>query len=399
MLVPKLRFKEFKDDWIKNKLGEIGVFKNGISKSEKYFGHGYKFVNLQDIFGKNEIKNGDYQLVEVSPKELDEYKLNIGDVLFVRSSVKPSGVGLTSVVTEKMIDTVYSGFIIRFREIYNILNLKFKKYCFYTDNFRKEVLKRSSSSANTNINQDNLSVLPIYYPSKIEQEKIANFLSLLDKKIELQQRKIDTLKIYKKGLIDKIYKEKLKMIKEVELKKYAYLQGGYAFKSELFSKKGIPIIRIANIVENRVNLKDIVFYDNKNSIDSKFEINIGDMLIAMSGANTGKIGIYKENIKSYLNQRVGKIVLKRKDINYSYLYFLFESSSYNIQLNSKLVAGAQPNISPSDIESLKFKIPSIELQVNIAEMVMNINKKIYIEENRIQELNKLKKGLLQKMFI
>ena len=54
MLVPKLRFKEFKDDWIKNKLGEIGVFKNGISKSEKYFGHGYKFVNLQDIFGKNE---------------------------------------------------------------------------------------------------------------------------------------------------------------------------------------------------------------------------------------------------------------------------------------------------------------------------------------------------------
>ena len=58
LLVPKLRFKGFKDEWKKDSLGKIGELKNGISKSKKYFGHGYKFVNLQDIFGKNEIKNG-----------------------------------------------------------------------------------------------------------------------------------------------------------------------------------------------------------------------------------------------------------------------------------------------------------------------------------------------------
>lgn len=191
----------------------------------------------------------------------------------------------------------------------------------------------------------------------------------------------------------------MKTIKEGEIKKYVYLQGGYAFKSELFSKKGIPIIRIANINESIVDLKDIVFYDREISIDSKFEINTGDILIAMSGATTGKIGIYKETMKSYLNQRVGKIVLKRKDIIYSYLYFLFELSSYNMQLNTKLVAGAQPNISPSDIETLKFKVPSTEMQEHIANMAMNINKKLEIEGNKLQELNKIKKGLLQKMFI
>ena len=208
MLEPKLRFKEFNDNWKKHCLGEIGELKNGIAKSKKYFGHGYKFVNLQDIFGKNEIKNENYELVEVSLRELKEYKLNIGDVLFVRSSVKPSGVGLASVVTEELVNTVYSGFIIRFRENYNILNLNFKKYCFYTNSFRKELLKRSSSSANTNINQDNLSILPVYYPSKFEQEKIPNLFGLLDKKIELQKRKIEALKIYKKGLIQKLYNQK-----------------------------------------------------------------------------------------------------------------------------------------------------------------------------------------------
>ena len=188
-------------------------------------------------------------------------------------------------------------------------------------------------------------------------------------------------------------------IKESELREYAYLQGGYAFKSELFSKKGTPIIRIANINENIVDLKDVVFYDKEIPIDFKFEINTGDILIAMSGATTGKIGIYKEKMKSYLNQRVGKIVLKRKDMIYSYLYFLFELSSYNMQLNTKLVAGAQPNISPADIENLKFKIPSIKLQEHIANIAMNINKKLEIEGNKLQELNELKKGLLQKMFI
>ena len=224
-------------------------------------------------------------------------------------------------------------------------------------------------------------------------------MSLLDKKIELQNQKIEALKIYKTGLFNKIYKEKLNDIKESKLREYAYLQGGYAFKSELFSKKGTPIIRIANINENIVDLKDVVFYDKEIPIDFKFEINTGDILIAMSGATTGKIGIYKEKIKSYLNQRVGKIVLKRKDMIYSYLYFLFELSSYNMQLNTKLVAGAQPNISPTDIENLKFKIPSIKLQEHIANIVMNINKKLEIEGNKLQELNELKKGLLQKMFI
>ena len=200
-------------------------------------------------------------------------------------------------------------------------------------------------------------------------------------------------------LFNKIYKEKIKDIKESELREYAYLQGGYAFKSKLFSKKGIPIIRIANTNENIVDSKDVVFYNKEIPIDSKFEINTGDILIAMSGATTGKIGIYKGKMRSYLNQRVGKIVLKGKAIIYSYLYFLFELSLYNMQLNSKLVAGAQPNISPLDIETLKFKVPSIEMQEHIANIAININKKLEKEGNKLQELNDLKKGLLQKMFI
>ena len=115
----KLRFKDKNGNnypnWEKKKLGDIATLKNGISKSNEAFGHGKKFINLQDIFNKSYIFNDNYSLVDVTEKELSENNLLKGDVLFVRSSVKREGVGLPCVIMENLIDTVYSGFIIRCR--------------------------------------------------------------------------------------------------------------------------------------------------------------------------------------------------------------------------------------------------------------------------------------------
>ena len=382
MAVPKLRFKEFKDEYISTSINNIAEITMGQSpNSVNYTSNTTDIILIQ---GNADLNNGKIQ-PRLYTTEITKM-CEINDIIMtVRAPVGDLAI------------TEYKACIGR-----GVCSIRGSKYLYYyLQNFKYngEWKKLSKGSTIDSITSNDLKNINIILPDKFEQEKIANFLSLLDKKIELQKQKIDALKIYKIGLFNKIYKEEMKTIKEEEIKKYAYLQGGYAFKSELVSKKGIPIIRIANINESIVDLKDIVFYDKEISIDSKFEINTGDILIAMSGATTGKIGIYKETMKSYLNQRVGKIVLKRKDIVYSYLYFLFELSSYNMQLNTKLVAGAQPNISPSDIETLKFKVPSTEMQEHIANMAMNINKKLEIEGNKLQELNKIKKGLLQKMFI
>ena len=409
MLVPKLRFKEFKDEWRQIDLSNVFTFysTNSLSRADLVESGYIKNIHYGDIHQRF------HNILDINIESLPyiklDSKINIdncknycqnGDVIFADASEDYDGIGkaieLINIGTNKVVSGLHT---IWARDINNIMSNGFKGYLFNTPIIHNQIRVLANGFKVYGISKNNICNLDVNIPSKSEQEKIANFLILLDKKIELQKRKIETLKIYKIGLFNKIYKEEMKTIKEEEIKKYVYLQGGYAFKSELFSKKGIPIIRIANINESIVDLKDIVFYDREISIDSKFEINTGDILIAMSGATTGKIGIYKETMKSYLNQRVGKIVLKRKDIIYSYLYFLFELSSYNMQLNTKLVAGAQPNISPSDIETLKFKVPSTEMQEHIANMAMNINKKLEIEGNKLQELNKIKKGLLQKMFI
>lgn len=206
----KLRFKDENGNnypnWEKKKLGDIATLKNGISKSNEAFGHGKKFINLQDIFNKSYIFNGNYSLVDVTEKELSENNLLKGDVLFVRSSVKREGVGLPCVIMENLIDTVYSGFIIRCRfNINENIYLHYKKYCFLEFSFRKALLKKSSSSANTNINQDNLSKLYVKLPCLEEQTKIADFLSAFDRKLDNQKAQLEHWQQIKKGLLQQMF--------------------------------------------------------------------------------------------------------------------------------------------------------------------------------------------------
>lgn len=84
-LVPKVRFKEFVQPWSISGLDNLGEFKNGINKGAEEFGHGKPFVNLMDVFGRNELDNPSLDLVNSTETERDLYNLLEGDVIFIRS--------------------------------------------------------------------------------------------------------------------------------------------------------------------------------------------------------------------------------------------------------------------------------------------------------------------------
>lgn len=205
----KLRFKDENGKaypkWEEKKLGEIGEFKNGINKGKEDFGFGFPFVNLMDVFGKSTISDLKLDLVNANEKELKLYELKKGDVLFIRSSVKKSGVGETSLVLKDLANTVFSGFLIRFRDEKHTLHLDFKKYCFSTTKFRNDLISLSSTSANTNINQESLNTLVLDIPCLEEQKKIADFLSAIDIKIESLSTQINQTKNFKKGLLQQMF--------------------------------------------------------------------------------------------------------------------------------------------------------------------------------------------------
>ena len=174
------------------------------------------------------------------------------------------------------------------------------------------------------------------------------------------------------------------------------IQGGYAFKSELFLRKGIPIIRISNLPQNAsfVDLDDCTYYKEGNY--NSFEVHNGDLLIAMSGATTGKTAIYNKKTLAYLNQRVGLFKSTNSDsLYYPFLYAFVSTPVFKRQLSTRLIAGAQPNISSSDIESIRISIPQkTSEQEKIAHLMLLLDKRIAAQNKIINKLQSLIKGIV-----
>ena len=147
------------------------------------------------------------------------------------------------------------------------------------------------------------------------------------------------------------------------------IENGFAFSSNDYKSQGIPLVRISNITHNTIDITDCVYVEGIT--DNKFKISKGDLLIAMSGATTGKMGVNLFDEIAYLNQRVGNI----KILNKSSLFPDYR----NIYMQSKVdeilkiaYGGAQPNISASVIGNFDFPLPPYKEQIRIVETVQRI---------------------------
>lgn len=163
----------------------------------------------------------------------------------------------------------------------------------------------------------------------------------------------------------------------------ARLINGYAFKSNDYCEEGIPVIRISDIKGMDTNCDNAVKVP-VSLLDEKFLIRRGDLLIAMSGATTGKTGIYESDEIALQNQRVGNIKEIDENVLYSKYknYFVIKSSEEIYELS---YGGAQPNISGKMIEALKFPLPPLNEQKRIADKVERLLDKINQAKQLIEE--------------
>ena len=147
------------------------------------------------------------------------------------------------------------------------------------------------------------------------------------------------------------------------------IENGFAFSSNDYKSQGIPLVRISNITHNTIDITDCVYVEGIT--DNKFKISKGDLLIAMSGATTGKMGVYLFDEIAYLNQRVGNI----KILNKSSLSPVYRNTYMQSKVDEILkiaYGGAQPNISASVIGNFDFPLPPYKEQIRIVETVQRI---------------------------
>ena len=226
------------------------------------------------------------------------------------------------------------------------------------------------------------------------QQKIVEELDCLSDIIEKKKKQLSDFD----ELIKSKFVEMFGHYNKKELRDFVTFFSGYAFKSQLFQDYGIPIIRISNIQNGEIDLNVVYYPESEVAGLEKYKLQFNDILIAMSGATTGKVGLFKEKRKFLLNQRVGCIrpIIGKSTSNFLFVYLNSERIQSEIL---EISAGcAQPNISGAQI--LSIQIPDVPLneQILFNEFVQLIDKSKLELKQSIEETQNLFNERMQYYF-
>ena len=250
-------------------------------------------------------------------------------------------------------------------------------------------------------------------PSIKEQNKISSFLNNVDYIITLHQCKLEKLKLTKKALLQKFFPKNGKRIPEIRFKGFTdaweqrklnnlvTIRRGLTYKPSDIAQNGIRVLRSSNIDEDQfITSNDDVFV-NIEAVSIPFAKN-GDILITSANGSNRLVG--KHTIISGIaeNSAVhGGFMLLAESNNPLFTNALLSSNWYKRFINTYVAGGngAIGNLSKSDLESQIVMIPSEHEQAKIGQWYDNINQLITLHQRKLERLQEVKKGLLQKMFV
>lgn len=397
--VPHLRFQGFTDEWKEHTLSHFFEFKNGLNPEAKRFGCGTKFISVSDILN-NDYIDYDRIIASINPteKELEEFGVNRGDILFQRSSETLEDVGRANVYIDDR-TALFGGFVIRGKkkEEYEPY---FMRYALSSPGNRKKIIVKGAGAQHFNIGQDGLSKVSINVPTFDEQTKLGTALRLIDERIATQNKIIEDLKKLKSAISKHLFKRNDLLETTICLSDIVTLKNGYAFQSSKYNALGKwKIITISNVSGERyINDKDCNCIINlPNDIQDHQVLKEGDILISLTG-NVGRVSLCK-NGDYLLNQRVGLLQLA-KNVNQEFLYQILSSRRFE---NSMIACGqgaAQMNIGKGDVESYILPYSSnVNNILLVAKILHSYDECIINEQRRLTLLTMQKQYLLTQMFI
>lgn len=407
-LMPELRFPEFvnEEEWVETKLGEISEnIMYGMNASAIAYDGQNKYIRITDIdensrtFLQNELTSPKGQLEE-------KYIVKIGDILFARTG---ASVGKSYLHQNENGKIYFAGFLIRVTIKDNVPYFVFEQTL--TDDYQKWVIKTSMRSGQPGINAEEYKSYPIFLPPSInEQQKIASCLSSLDDLLTAHTDKLETLKTYKKGLMQNLFPQEGEKVPKLRFKEFekdgewevkelnelGNLINGLTYSPEDVREKGLLVLRSSNIQNGLIDFNDCVYVrtDIKGANLSK----PNDILVCVRNGSKNLIGknaIIPEEISFATH---GAFMTVFRAMNPKFIFQLFQTDFYEKQVNADL--GATINsINGKNFLKYKFPIPeNPKEQQKIADTLSSLDDLIKEQTNKIEELKLHKKGLMQGLF-
>lgn len=352
------------------KLDEICKIKSGkrIPKGMDYvtFQTSHPYIRARDIKSGNIFTEDLIYLEDCVYQKIKKYIIQEGDIAITIAG----SIGETAYAKKNVDGYNLTENAVRLTNFTKDVDSKYLHHVLAQKQYHDYMQLISGAAAQPKLGLYKIKRIRVALPKISIQKKIADILSTYDNLIENNNKRIKLLE----QMAENLYKEWFVRFRfpgykdvefengipngweEVRLGEFIDLKSGYAFKSDWWTDEGVPVIKIKDIQDGKIDLTTLDYVSQENAQKAKkFYVGKGDILIALIGATIGKVGIVtRDNV--LVNQRVGKFFIEKPSIkNIGYIYNLFKQNW--IQQLIVMYSGsnaAQPNISPIDIG--KFRI-------------------------------------------
>ncbi len=393
-MTPKLRFKEFTGAWQENIIDDV-ISNRSKKYNPKTSKINYKCIELESLSqNTGRILHTFSSLEQKSTKNhFDEDNVLFGKLRpYLRKFARPKFKGVCTseiwVLSSKQLVTDF---------LYQYIQ---------TEHFFKLVLVQSGTKM-PRANWEIVANGTINIPTFAEQTKIAEFFTLIDKKISQLQQQFDLLTEYKKGVMQQIFSQKLRFKKDdgsdfadwetVIINDFAKVYDG-THQTPKYVEKGIPFYSVEHLTANNFTKTKFISEEVFEKENKRVKLEKNDVLMTRIGdIGTSKLIDWDVKASFY----VSLALFKTDDtINNHYFNQYIKSERFQKELYKRMIHSAFPKkINLGEIGFCKVQLPQLEEQNKIANFLTAIDDKIDNTKDQLEQTQQWKKGLLQQMFV
>jgi len=398
---PRIRFKGFTEDWEQCKLGDLLILlKDGSHGTHKNTSEGVYLLSAKNIKnGRINIMHDDriiswddYNVIHKN------YELQIGDILLTIVG----SIGETAIYNLKMKVTFQRS--VAFLRPNSKLKNGFLYTLINTDRFQSQLQTKQVVSAQPGIYLGDLASINITYPKNVsEQEKIYNIFKGIEDSITLHQRKLEKLKLAKKALLQKLFPKNGSQFPEIRFKGFtdAWEQRKLSEVVTINPKTELPdefkYVDLESVVGTNLLGFQVIKKENAPSRAQRLA-SYGDVFYQTVRPYQRNNYLF-ENIDKDMVFSTGYAQLRSKLDSY-FLLTLVQNDNFVKVVLDNCTGTSYPAINGSELGKITVQIPSSEVEANqIGKVFRGIDKSITLHQRKLDRLQEVKIGLLQKMFV
>ena len=404
MSKPKIRFKGYEEDWEQRKLPEFVTFFNGLT---------YTPDDVEEtgtlVLRSSNVKNGeivDADNVYVNDKVVTSENVQEGDIIVVVRNGSRALIGKHAQIKAPMPNTVIGAFMSGIRSEHS----SFVNALLDTSAFENEIAKNMGATINQ-ITGYMFSKMEFMIPSGEKQQKIGEYFQSFDDLITLHQRKCEETKKLKKYMLQKMFPQNGKRVPEIRFAGFTddWEQRKLGDISSLITKGTTPkdksgtgevnFIKVENINDfsgDIVGMSKISLEEHQGYL-KRSQLQEGDILFSIAGTLGRVTSVNKEILPANTNQALS--IIRLKEGNLEYVKTCLKGNVVADFIRRNPTIGAQPNLSLEQVSNLEIEIPSEAEQEKIGLYFSNLDHLITLHQRKYEELQKIKKFMLQNMFI